>query len=429
MTDTPQGDPRRSAFSRRRLLGAAGAGALAVGAAGVGGWAYGHESESPPQGVDEARYPFEGRHQSGITTPIQDRLHFAAFDVRTDSREELVDLLQRWSAAARQMMRGESVGGSLPLPYDAPPRDTGEALGLNAAGLTLTFGFGPSLFERDGRARFGLADLRPEVLRELPHFPADNLDPARSNGDLCIQACAHDPQVAVHAVRNLARIGFGTVALRWAQLGFGRTSSTSTQQATPRNLLGFKDGTANLKVENAADIDKFVWVAEGDDPRGDWLAGGSYLVARRISMQIEPWDRTSLREQETLVGRNREEGAPLSGGTEFTEPDFEVQGREGPLIAIDSHVRLAHHSTNNGAKLFRRGYNFTDGSNALGRLDAGLFFIAFVRNPDELYIPMQTQLSGQDALMEYLQHTGSGLFAVPPGVTTRDGWVGETLFA
>ena len=429
MTPEPQNAPRTGAFSRRRLLGAAGAGALAVGAAGVGGWAYGHESEEPPHGVDEAQYPFEGRHQSGITTPIQDRLHFASFDVRTDSRDELIKLLQEWSAAARQMMRGESVGGSLPTPYDAPPNDTGEALGLNASGLTITFGFGPSLFELDGKDRFGIKDRRPAVLKELPHFPADNLDPARSNGDLCIQACAHDPQVAVHAVRNLARIGFGTVALRWAQLGFGRTSSTSTKQATPRNLLGFKDGTANLKVEDKASIDKFVWVQQGDDARSDWMADGSYLVARRINMHIEPWDRTSMREQETLIGRSRDEGAPLSGGTEFTEPDFSVQGREGPLIAVDSHVRLAHKSTNNGAQLFRRGYNFTDGSNALGRLDAGLFFIAFVRNPDETYIPMQTQLSGQDALMEYLQHTGSGLFAVPPGVTSKDGWIGEGLFA
>ncbi len=429
MTPESRDDTRSGGLSRRRLLGAAGAGALAVGAAGVGGWAYGHESEEEPQGVDQASYPFEGAHQAGITTPVQDRLHFAAFDVTTDSREELVALLKEWTTAARQMTRGESVGGSMPTPYDAPPSDTGEALGLNAAGLTLTFGFGPSLFEKDGRDRFGLKDRQPEVLRELPHFPADNLDPERSNGDLCIQACAHDPQVAVHAIRNLARIGFGTVALRWAQLGFGRTSSTSTKQGTARNLLGFKDGTANIKVEDKPNIEKFVWVKEGDDARADWLAGGSYLVARRINMHIEPWDRTSMREQETLIGRNRDEGAPLSGGSEFTEPDFDVQGREGPLIAIDAHVRLAHHTTNKGVRLLRRGYNFTDGSNALGRLDAGLFFIAFVRNPVEHYIPMQTQLSGQDALMEYLQHTGSGLFAVPPGVTGKDGWVGEGLFA
>ncbi len=231
------------------------------------------------------------------------------------------------------------------------------------------------------------------MLRELPHFPADNLDENRSNGDLCIQACAHDPQVAVHAIRNLARIGFGTVAMRWEQLGFGRTSSTSSKQVTARNLLGFKDGTANIKAQDAADLETFVWVKEGDDDRADWLVDGSYLVARRINMHIEPWDRTSMHEQEMLIGRDREEGAPLSGGTEFSELDLDVQGREGPLIALDAHVRLAHHSQNNGAKLLRRGYNFTDGSTALGRLDAGLFFIAFVRDPEKHYIPMQNQLS------------------------------------
>ena len=327
------------------------------------------------------------------------------------------------------MTAGQSVGGSLPTPYDAPPNDTGEAIGLNAAGLTLTFGFGPTLFSLDGKDRFGLQDRRPEALRELPHFPADNLDPSRSNGDLCVQACAHDPQVAVHAIRNLARIGFGTVALRWAQLGFGRTSSTSTRQVTARNLLGFKDGTANLKAEDKANIDKFVWVGEGDDARADWLAGGSYLVARRINMHIETWDRTSLREQETLVGRDRPEGAPLSGGTELTKPDFGIQGNDGqPLIAMGSHVRLAHPSQNGGVRMLRRGYNFTDGNDDLGRLDAGLFFIAYVRDPDRQYVPMQNKLSRDDGLMEYLQHTGSALFAVPPGVR-RGGFLGETLFA
>ena len=406
-----------------------GAGALAAGAAGVGGFALTREPEAATAGVDRASYPFQGRHQAGITTPAQDRLHFASFDVTTDSRQELVELLRSWTAAAREMAAGAPVGRAAPTSYDAPPTDTGEALGLDASGLTLTFGFGPTLFEKDGKDRFGLGSRRPAALRELPHFPADNLDPERSNGDLCVQACAHDPQVAVHAIRNLARIGFGTVAMRWAQLGFGRTSSTSQKQSTPRNLLGFKDGTANLKSENAGDIDEFVWVQDGDDDRAGWLAGGSYLVARRINMHIEPWDRTSLREQETLVGRDRDQGAPLSGGTEFTEPDFDVKGREGPLIATNSHVRLAHPTQNKGVKLLRRGYNFTDGSNALGRLDAGLFFVAFVRDPDEHYIPMQTRLSAQDGLMEYLQHTGSGLFAVPPGVRSTDGWIGETLFA
>ncbi len=423
-------EPTQGSVSRRRLIGVAGAGALAVGAAGVGGYAWGsdHESTAPDRPGADA-FQFHGVHQAGITTPAQDRLHFAAFDVTTSDRDALVSLLREWTVAARQMTAGALVGGNTVTPYDAPPNDTGEAQGLPASGLTLTFGFGPSLFTKGGKDRFGLGDRQPEALRELPHFPADNLDPGRSNGDLCVQACAHDPQVAVHAVRNLARIGFGTVALRWAQLGFGRTSSTSTSQATPRNLLGFKDGTMNLKAEDTENIDKFVWVREGDDTRADWMTDGSYLVARRINMHIEPWDRTSLSEQEMLIGRNRAEGAPLSGGHEFSQPDFDLQGREGPLMAMDSHVRIAHPSFNNGVRLLRRGYNFTDGSNALGRLDAGLFFIAFVRNPVEHYIPLQNRLSGQDGLMEYLQHTGSGLFAVPPGVRNRSGWIGETLFA
>ena len=322
------------------------------------------------------------------------------------------------------------MGGDVPLPYDAPPGDTGEATGLPPGRLTLTFGFGPSLFRDEaGKDRFGIADRQPAALRRLPHFPADALQEHRSDGDLCVQACADDPQVAVHAIRNLARIAFGSAALRWSQLGFGRTSSTSTSQATPRNLLGFKDGTANLKAEEPADLEKHVWVGAGDDDGASWLADGSYLVARRINMMIETWDRTSLREQEQLVGRDRPQGAPLSGGKEFTELDLSIKGNDGqPLIATNAHVRLAHPTQNNGAKMLRRGYNFTDGSNDLGRLDAGLFFIAYVRDPETQYIPMQTKLSRDDGLMEYLQHTGSALFAVPPG-TGKDGFIGDTLFA
>jgi deferrochelatase/peroxidase EfeB len=179
-----------------------------------------------------------------------------------------------------------------------------------------------------------------------------------------------------------------------------------------------------------------VWVGPSDgaadDPAegagADWLAGGSYLVARRINMNIETWDRTSLHEQENLVGRNRDEGAPLSGGSEFTPPDLRLEGSDGrPLIGTDAHVRLAHPTQNDGVRMLRRGYNFTDGNDHLGRLDAGLFFIAYVRNPDTHFVPMQTKLSRQDGLMEYLQHRGSALFAVPPGVR-EGGFVGDGLF-
>ncbi|MBO1759561.1 MULTISPECIES: iron uptake transporter deferrochelatase/peroxidase subunit [Dermacoccus] len=414
-------------LSRRGMFGVAGGGAAAGLAGFAGGWGASQASANPAPDASARTYPFFGAHQSGIVTPAQDRLYFAAFDVTASTRDDLETLLRAWSSAAERMMRGLPASDEV-TSYDAPPADTGEADGLGAAGLTITFGFGPTLFRTsDGKDRFGLAKKQPKELRELPHFPADKLDPHRSGGDLCVQACADDPQIAVHAIRNLTRIAFGLAALRWAQLGFGRTSSTSTAQATPRNLFGFKDGTANIKAESQDVVDEHVWVSKGDDAAADWMAGGSYLVARRITMHLETWDRTSLREQETLIGRDRVEGAPLSGGKEFDEPRFDVTGRENkPLIAKNSHVFLAHPKNNKGVQMLRRGYNFTDGNDALGRLDAGLFFLAYVRRPSTQYIPMQMRMSREDALMEYLQHTGSGLFAIPPGA--RDGsYVGQTL--
>lgn len=446
--------PERRGLSRRALLGIGGGLVVgaAAGAAAVGAASAPAAPPAPTVSPGARTYPFTGAHQAGITTPAQDRLYLAAFDVTTTDRDALVTMLRRWTVMAARMTQGLPAGQFTPAggPYDAPPDDTGEAADLPPAGLTITFGFGRSLFvDESGRDRFGLAGRLPAGLVELPHFPADDLDPARSDGDLVVQACADDPQVAVHAIRNLSRAAFGTARIRWTQLGYGRTSSTSTAQRTPRNLFGFKDGTANLKVEEADAVEEHVWVPASAAAEGgtdaSWLTGGTYLVARRIRMHIETWDRTSLREQEAVVGRTKGEGAPLSGGTEFTEPDFTTAGRGGePLIAADSHVRLAHPTQNDGVRMLRRGYNFTDGNDALGRLDAGLFFLAFVVDPRTHYIPMQTRLSRQDGLMEYLVHTGSGLFAVPPGVpdgalptgadgtpvlTTDAPFVGQALFA
>ncbi|GAA3629300.1 iron uptake transporter deferrochelatase/peroxidase subunit [Microlunatus ginsengisoli] len=419
--------------SRRGLLGAA-AGAGVVGI-GIGAGAVeladrNAENTAAQPAPASTSYPFYGEHQAGIVTPAQDRLHFAAFDLTTESRDELIGLLQDWTAAAARMTQGQGAGplGPTSGSYDAPPDDTGEAIGLPPSRLTLTFGFGPTLFRKDGKDRFGLADRQPDSLRRLPHFPQDNLDAAKSDGDLCIQACADDPQVAVHAIRNLARIAFGRAAVRWSQLGFGRTSSTSTAQVTPRNLFGFKDGTANLKAEEPALVDQHVWVGAGD-PRGAWLAGGSYLVARRINMTIEIWDRQPLGEQETVIGRTKAEGAPLSGGTEFSPLNFTLAGSDGePLIATDSHVAMVHPDNNGGVQMLRRGYNFVDGSTGLGRLDAGLFFIAYVCDPVTHFTPIQTKIGRADRLSEYIQHTGSALFAVPPGVKQGE-YVGQALFA
>ena len=408
-------------LSRRGLFGLTGA---AVVGAGVG---FGVDRVLTPEVSSSgaaAVYPFFGEHQAGIVTPAQDRLHFAAFDVSDITRDELRELLDDWSYAANRMASGLGAGefGPADGPYDSPPDDTGEALDLPPAGLTITFGFGPSLFDD----RFGLAGKRPAALIDLPHFPGDALIDALVGGDLCVQACSDDPQIAVHAIRNLSRIAFGRAKLRWSQLGFGRTSSTTRAQATPRNLFGFKDGTANMRAEDVSTVDKEVWVSPDDGVA--WMTGGSYLVARKIRMTIETWDRTSLREQERIIGRTKGEGAPLSGGTEFSAPDFTLTGRaDAPLIDETAHVRLAHPSTNAGAQMLRRGYNFVDGNDDLGRLNAGLFFISFQRDPREQFVPVQLSLARNDAMNEYVRHVGSGIFAVPPGATA-DRPIGAGLF-
>ncbi|GAB2930165.1 iron uptake transporter deferrochelatase/peroxidase subunit [Rhodococcus aerolatus] len=413
------------ALSRRGFLGLAGAGAAVAGAGVVAGRA------SEPSVVPAAAttVAFRGAHQAGIATPVQDRLHFVAFDVVTSDRAELVDLLARWTEAAERMTRGAEAepDGATGAGEHRPPTDTGEALDLGAASLTLTIGFGPSLFRTaEGVDRFGIADRAPAALVDLPRFSRDALDPARCGGDLAVQACADDPQVAVHAIRNLARMGVGVVAVRWSQLGFGRTSSTSTAQRTPRNMFGFKDGTANLVAEDPALLDEHVWVGADDDPAAGWLAGGSYLVARRIRMLIEPWDRASLHEQEQVVGRHKGSGAPLGGTEEHAALPLGTMTSSGPLIPEDAHVRLASPQANGGAQMLRRGYTFTDGTDGLGHLDAGLFFLAFVRDPAVQYVPVQARLSRSDAMAEYLQHTGSALFACPPGLRPGESW-GSTL--
>ena len=418
MTEGVEAGPKRPGLSRRGLLGlAAGGGAAALALAGGGGYALAaaQRREESASGV----HAFFGTHQAGITTPVQEHLHFAAFDMMPRSdRADLIELLQDWSYAASRMTQGLEVSatGAVGGPSEAPPDDTGEALGLPASSLTVTFGFGPTLFENEDGDRYGIRDRRPAKLQRLPAFLGDDLDPTLSDGDLCVQVCADDPQVAVHAIRNLSRIAFGRAKLRWSQLGFGKTSRTTAEQQTPRNLFGFKDGTANILADDAKALDDHVWVAEGDDPA--WLAGGSYLVARKIAMLIETWDRVRLGEQERIFGRDKGEGAPLSGGTEATAP--ELTGLDG-----HSHVRLAHPDSNGGTRILRRGFNYVGGNNSLGRLDAGLFFLAYQRDPAQ-FIGLQRKLS-TDLLNEYIRHVGSGIWAVPAGVRSGS-YVGEALF-
>ncbi|SDL42831.1 iron uptake transporter deferrochelatase/peroxidase subunit [Microbacterium azadirachtae] len=411
----------RPGISRRGLIGwALGSGVAGI-AAGAGG-AAAIASSGVLAGTPAAdEYAFEGAHQAGITTRVQEHLHFASFDMMPRaSRDDLISLLQDWSYAASRLTKGldVSAAGAVGGSPEAPPDDTGEAQGLTAAGLTLTIGLGPSLFLAEGD-RFGIASRRPAVLAELPGFVGDALDAAYTGGDLCIQACADDPQVAVHAVRNLSRIAFGRARLRWSQLGFGRTSRTSADQQTPRNLFGYKDGTANILADDAKALAEHVWVGEEDEPQ--WMGGGSYLVARKIAMLVETWDRLRLAEQDRTIGRAKGSGAPLSGGGETTEPVF-----SGSAIDEHSHVRLAHPTVNDGIRILRRGYNYVDGNNDLGRLDAGLFFLSYQRSPEQ-FVTLQKRLS-TDLMSEYIRHIGSGIWAIPPGAE-KGSYVGAGLFA
>ncbi|MBN9620865.1 MAG: deferrochelatase/peroxidase EfeB, partial [Actinobacteria bacterium] len=344
------------------------------------------------------------------------------FDVTAATGDQLAQLLGTWSAAAAQLTKGLPVGAVETAPQ-APPRDTGEATGLGANRLTITVGFGPSLFD----GRFGLARRRPAALADIPVLPGDTLDPNRSGGDLCVHACADDPTVAFHAIRNFARLARGTAVMKWSQLGFGRTSSTSTGQDTPRNLMGFKDGTNNIKEEDAADFDSHVWVGVETDQR--WMTGGSYLVARRIRMLIESWDTDYLADQEAVFGRVKDSGAPLTGEHEFDTVDLSASKGGRPVIPLNAHIRLAAPATNGGQKLLRRGYSYTDGIDAeTGLLDAGLFFIAFQQDPRRQFVPIQQRLGQHDALNEYIRHTGSGVYAVPPGLSGPGDWWGKSLF-
>jgi deferrochelatase/peroxidase EfeB len=240
------------------------------------------------------------------------------------------------------------------------------------------------------------------------------MDPTSTGGDIAIQACADDPMLTYHAVRNLARIGIGTVALRWMETGFGRTASTSPSQATPRNLLGFKDGTRNIKADETDLLNQYVWI--GGDTDQAWVHGGSYLVARRIKMFINQWDRDFGADQENVIGRYKATGAPLTGTTEFDTPNFAATASDGePVIPADSHIRLAAHENNGGLRILRRGYSFTDGIDPTGNLLGGLFFVGFMRDPAQ-FVTLQRKLGAHDALNEYIQHIGGALFVCPPGL-------------
>lgn len=390
-------------LTRRRLLAIGGGGAL--------GLAFAGREALAAAPATEAAVPFHGRRQAGILTPPPGRIAFAAFDLTPEGSRDLQALMRAWTEAAARLMAGMAV--AVPGAETAPPTDPGEAAGLSPAHLTLTIGLGPGAFARGT----GRAGLRPAGLEPLPVFQGDRLDRARSGGDLCVQACADDAQVAFHAIHALRHVGRGAVTLRWMQTGFTRSQSGKGPHPTPRNLQGFRDGTANIAATDAAALRRHVWVgAEG--PR--WLRGGTYVVVRRIRIQMERWDATPLSLQEGVIGRRKDTGAPLTGTRERDLPDFREKSAQSflPVIPMSAHIRQAHPSNNRGVRMLRRGYSFADGVDAgTGEIDAGLVFIAFVRDPFRQFVPVQARLAASDALNDFIQHRSSAVFAVPPGVS------------
>ncbi len=433
--------------SRRAFLGGAGTLAAAAGAAGMGAAraqpaAKGISTQGQSQGRDVAE-PFWGEHQAGILTAQQNHTYFAAFDLVSDRAGDVVKLLQAWTAAAARMATAQTAA---PLGADTSvaAADSGEALGLAPSRLTVTFGFGPGLFEKGGHDRYGLAAQRPAALEDLPVFHGDQLEPARTGGDLSVQACADDPQVAFHAVRQLARLAGEAVSLRWVQAGF---TSNAAADDTPRNLMGFKDGTQNpiavrptervggIVQPNPLSPDDIVWA--GSEGPG-WMHGGSYLVVRRIRMAIEHWDATDLDFQEQTIGRRKVSGAPLGGTHEFEPLDLDATDKDGnPVIADNAHVRMAAASSNGGAQMLRRGYSYNDGVNMTAErwppwrnaleYDAGLLFICYQRDPRGAFTRVFEPMAKLDALNQFVTHTGGGLFAVPPGAAEGE-FIGQRLF-
>ena len=379
-----------------------------------------------PQSTDvvdlSVEHDFYGAgHPVGVATKPQRYAVFMTFDlVAGSTAKDLQALLARWSAAIAQLMRGQPIGSTEPARPSGVPQDTGEVDGLGPAALTVTVGLGPSLFDD----RLGLASRRPALLTALPALPSDQLEPGLTGGDLSVQACAEDPQVAHHAVRNLARMARDTVRTGWTVMGFGRASAGPGQE-TPRNLMGFKDGTRNVSTDASEtdDLTQFVWLQDAG-----WMTGGTYQVVRKVEMDLEIWDAANIATQHTVFGRNKTEGAPLSGTNEHDVPDFHAAGADGqPAIPATSHVALAAFENNGGTKILRRGYNYTDGINASGQLDAGLLFVAYMKDPAH-FVALQRKLGSSDRLNEYISHVGSGVWAVPPS-PEQGRYIAQDLFA
>ncbi|MFE4051341.1 iron uptake transporter deferrochelatase/peroxidase subunit [Streptomyces sp. YIM B13518] len=398
-------------ISRRRLLGTAGATGLALGAAGgAAGYASAPAAATPLTSVGDSRIEFHVKHQPGITQPLQARGHLIAFDLAPGAgRKEATALLRRWSDSARRLMAGE------PSAQD----DTGVARDAGPSSLTLTFGFGHSFF-----GRTGLEKQRPVALDPLPDFSSDHLDKARSDGDLWVQIGADDALVAFHALRAVQKDAGSAARVRWQMNGFNRSPGATAHPMTARNLMGQVDGTRNPKPADS-DFDERIFVPDQGEPA--WMANGSYVVVRRIRMLLDDWEKLPVEEQESVIGRRKSDGAPLSGGTETSAMDLEKTDSRGNLVVpVNAHARITRPDQNGGAAMLRRPFSYHDGIDADGAPDAGLLFVCWQADPLRGFVPVQRKLDRGDALTPFVRHEASGLFAVPGGAAEGE-YVGQRL--
>ncbi len=357
----------------------------------------------------DVKYDFYGEHQAGITTPSQRNIYFLVMDLHTNKLDDVKQMFKDWTTYAANLTQGKNIKPYEKNPF-VPPTDTGEADSMGAYGLTLTFGISPSFLKK-----MGLTHKQPKEFQDLPKFPRDQLRENLTGGDICIQACAEDAQVAFHAVRQLVRQARSNITMRWSQSGF---VGFDTGNQTPRNLFAFKDGTANQSTIKAAD--KNLWA---DAP--DWMKGGTYLVTRIIQMHLETWDRTSLKGQEDTFGRHRDSGAAIGQKGEFDTFDVHAKDAQGKAVIPEiSHMGLAKRT---GVEMLRRSYSYSSGINpATGQFDSGLLFISFQKSPEQ-FIIIQNALGRLDKMNEYTTHIGSGLFACFGGIL-QGGYIGQALF-
>jgi deferrochelatase/peroxidase EfeB len=367
---------------------------------------------------------FDGPHQAGILTPApaQAQATFLALDSIAPNREVLAETLQTLCTRARGLTQGETVGAQ---EIDDPPPDSGILGPVDTPdALTVTVGFGASLFDE----RYGLAARRPRLLREMPSFAGNELDPARSHGDLLLQVCAAHRDTVVHTVRELMRVVAGRLTTRWSIDGFQSVRRGPSPHNNPRNLFAFRDGTANPDVADGKLMNELIWVQPGSGEPA-WAVGGTYMVARAIRMHVEFWDRVGMFEQQNMIGRDRVSGAPLGGTDEFEDPRYDLDP-QGKRIPLNAHIRLANPRTSPTAnqRILRRGYNYDRGIDDAGDLDQGLIFVAFNQDVKRQFETIQARLN-EEPMIDYITPVGGGYFFAPPGARGPGDWFGSRLFS